>query len=173
MNRGLLAIGATIVALALPAAAAANPQYWGGPIEDLPTASITYKVNSHGAVKDVRYLVKLKCRYKGGEPGANSRLSSGFYRPKTTATGFKDKTKKPFGAGQGFIAQKIEGNVIGTAANGFLKAKLRYPDPRHGDRIRICHTNKQNWKAAPMRFGDWKDLRDGPFQRGSSAAVIP
>jgi len=169
----LLATTVFAACLALPAAAAANPQYWGGPMEDLPTANITYKVNSHGAVKDVRVLVKLKCRYEGGKPAANSRLSTGFLRPKITANGFKDHSRRRFGEAHSFIAQKLEADVIGSTANGFFKSRLQSPDPRHGNRLRICHTGKQHWKATPLRFSVWDHLRNRLYERSGAEVITP
>jgi hypothetical protein len=172
MRKALLGAATAAIVCVLPASAAANPQYWGGHMEDLPTANITYKVNSHGAVKDLRVLVKLKCRYSGGKPAANSRLSSGFNDPRATATGFEDQSKQPFGTGKGFIAQKVEGDVIGLAASGFFKSKLRYDDPRHGNRTRICHTGKQNWTAKPLRFSKWNHLRNRLYKPNARVAVV-
>ena len=161
----LLATTVFAVCLALPAAAAANPQYWGGPMEDLPAADITYKVNSHGVVRDIGISVKLKCRYEGGKNSPNSRLGTGFARPRMTATGFRDHYHRPFHDDGFSISQRIKGTVSDSLATGKFRARLKSRDLRHPSKgIRICHSGRQHWRATPLSFSEWKKLRGAPFR---------
>jgi len=151
-------LGAIVVgACALPATANAKPQFWGGPIEDLPHSTVTYKVNSHGAVKNIRVKVKMKCRQEGGRPAHDGRLITGFLEPKMTQSGFRDKYRVRYDGDYG-IKQKIKADVIGSTASGFFHASSR--SSQASAHTRICHSGKQHWRATPLSFSEWQDLRD-------------
>ena len=156
MKRLLIATGALLVCLVLPALSSAEePQFWGGQMgENLPGATMTFKVVD-GRVTRLQAEVRVRCHAAGGGPSPNSRLIDSYGPVEIDAGIFSHEKRQVFDGG----TSKVKGTFTSsTTATGFYRARYRLKDPRH-NYVRACHTGKQDWDATPLSKDEWKELR--------------